>query len=227
MKKGKIIASTLTILLGIMLASNYIEPKCEENSNAIVVTNYNKGYDNYFIIPYSSSIYLSEGDLIGLTLEELEIARNEIYARHGYQFQQKRFIDYFNNQSWYVRSPYVITTDNLSPLEYENVMLIEKVEKRIANGKYNYCNNYYYGNFVIPDSSIRKLSSNELSYLTTWELAVARNEIYARHGYIFVSNEWKNFFVNEYWYTPVAYSVTLNSIEEYNVALILKEEARR
>ena len=66
-----------------------------------------------------------------------------------------------------------------------------------------------------------------MKYLSTFELAIARNEIYARHGYIFVSNEWKDFFVNEYWYTPTAYSVTLNSIEEYNVGMILNEEAIR
>ena len=56
---------------------------------------------------------------------------------------------------------------------------------------------------------------------------LAKNEIYARHGYIFVSDEWKDFFVNEDWYIPTSYSVKLNSIEEYNVAMIIKEEARR
>ncbi|WP_304406491.1 YARHG domain-containing protein, partial [uncultured Clostridium sp.] len=42
--------------------------------------------DNYFIIPDSSIRYLSEDDLRGLNKDQLEIARNEIYARHGYQF---------------------------------------------------------------------------------------------------------------------------------------------
>ena len=84
-------------------------------------------------------------------------------------------------------------------------------------------NNY----FVIPDSSYRKVTSKELKSLSSYELAVARNEIYARHGYIFVSNEWKDFFVGRYWYTPTSKDVTLNSVEEYNVSMILKEEATR
>ena len=84
-------------------------------------------------------------------------------------------------------------------------------------------NNY----FVIPDSSTRYLTEDDLMGLTSDELAVARNEIYARHGYIFVSNEWKDFFVGRYWYTPTSKDVTLNSVEEYNVSMILKEEATR
>lgn len=35
------------------------------------------------------------------------------------------------------------------------------------------------------------------------------------------------FFVDRYWYTPTSKDVTLNSVEEYNVSMILKEEATR
>ncbi len=48
--------------------------------------------DNYFIIPDSNMRYLTEDDLRGLSKDQLEIARNEIYARHGYQFQQQKMI---------------------------------------------------------------------------------------------------------------------------------------
>lgn len=131
--------------------------------------------------------------------------------------------NYFNNQKWYARSNYEITTDDLSDIEYENVMLIKKVDEE----GFSNSNDYYYGDFIIPDSSTGKVSADELKDLSTYELAIARNEIYARHGYIFVSDEWKDFFVNEDWYIPTSYSVKLNSIEEYNVAMIIKEEARR
>ncbi len=179
--------------------------------------------DNYFIIPDSSDRYLTEYDLSGLTKDQLEIVRNEIYARHGYQFQQQKMINYFNNQSWYVKSNKKVTTDDLSELEYANVVFIQKFEDEGMSNN----NEIYYGDFVIPDSSYRKVTTDELKYLSNHQLAVARNEIYARNGYIFVSNEWKDFFVNEPWYTPISTSVTLNSTEEYNVARILEEEAIR
>lgn len=81
--------------------------------------------------------------------------------------------------------------------------------------------------FMIPDSSTRYLTEYELKYYTTHELAIARNEIYAIHGYVFVTDEWKNYFANQQWYVPISQDVTLNSIEEYNVNLIKNEESRR
>ena len=82
-------------------------------------------------------------------------------------------------------------------------------------------------------AQIEKLSKQvsakeqEIAELSRDSLGFARNEIYARHGYIFVSDEWKDFFINEDWYTPTTSSVTLNSIEEYNVGMILEEESNR
>ncbi|CUN71284.1 Uncharacterised protein [Clostridium disporicum] len=220
-KKVVIIISGLIITSGILSTNNInFQNKCNKEVNIVTAVS---AKDNYFIIPDSSTRYLTEDDLRGLSDEQLEIARNEIYARHGYQFKQKKMKNYFNNQKWYVRSNYEITTDDLSDIEYENVMLIKKVEEE----GFSNSNDYYYGDFIIPDSSTRKVSADELKDLSTYELAIARNEIYARHGYIFVSDEWKDFFVNEDWYIPTSYSVKLNSIEEYNVAMIIKEEARR
>ena len=37
--------------------------------------------------PETSFYLLSQSDLIGLNLMELELMRNEIYARHGYKFE--------------------------------------------------------------------------------------------------------------------------------------------
>ena len=105
--------------------------------------------------------------------------------------------------------------------------LSQYLSGQVNKEKILYSTNYSNVDFIIPDSSYRKVTSKELKSLSSYELAVARNEIYARHGYIFVSNEWKDFFVGRYWYTPTSKDVTLNSVEEYNVSMILKEEATR
>lgn len=61
-------------------------------------------YDHYDsgIFPQSSTAYLSESDLYGLSKDEIQRAINEIYARNGYIFQtsetEKR---YFESQPWY------------------------------------------------------------------------------------------------------------------------------
>lgn len=221
MKKSKVIA---LILVGALSITTGLGLNVEASENKVnnIAINSATAKDNYFLMPNSSSVYLTWGDLEGYNLDELAIIRNEIYARHGYNFKQKKFRDYFNNQEWYKPSEHNVTTKDLSKLEYENVILIKEMEESYSSDNSNY--NY---DFIIPDSNVRKITSKELKYLNTQELAIARNEIYARHGYIFVSDEWKNFFIYEEWYTPKAYSVTLNSVEEYNVAMILKEEARR
>ncbi len=54
-----------------------------------------------YVIPYSSYKYLTEKDLKGLSAWELNISRNEIYARYGRIFQKQIYKDYFNSQSWY------------------------------------------------------------------------------------------------------------------------------
>jgi flagellar basal body-associated protein FliL len=54
-----------------------------------------------YIIPYSDSRYLTEEDLAGLTKEQLRLARNEIYARHGRRFNDAGLQSYFDSQEWY------------------------------------------------------------------------------------------------------------------------------
>lgn len=49
-----------------------------------------------YILPESASRLLTEADLENLTQEDLRIARNEIYARHGRKFLDEGLQEYFN-----------------------------------------------------------------------------------------------------------------------------------
>lgn len=55
-----------------------------------------------YIIEDSASRYLADADVKGLTLQEINYAKNEIYARHGRRFKSKELQDYFDSTSWYV-----------------------------------------------------------------------------------------------------------------------------
>lgn len=75
--------------------------------------------------------------------------------------------------------------------------------------------------------SSRRLTDEDLSYLTKEELRIARNEIYARHGYIFKSNDLKEYFSNTSWYQPVSSDATqlaMNEYERYNIDFIKRHE---
>ena len=54
--------------------------------------------------------------------------------------------------------------------------------------------------YIIPESNRRKLTEDDLEDLTPKELSYARNEIYARHGRRFQSNELQEYFDSKEWY---------------------------
>jgi hypothetical protein len=55
--------------------------------------------EDEYILPYSDYEYLEAWQLEDLTEEELRIARNEIFARHGRIFNDKALMSYFENKS--------------------------------------------------------------------------------------------------------------------------------
>ncbi len=91
------------------------------------------------------------------------------------------------------------------------------------------------GGYVIPDSASRYLSASELSKYSDWQLYIARNEIYARHGRGFKKANLRNYFNNCCWYTyrydadyfDAYLSDTLSDIEQTNAVTILDVENAR
>jgi hypothetical protein len=78
--------------------------------------------------------------------------------------------------------------------------------------------------FLFPDSDRRHLSRNELQRLSTAELRIARNEIYARRGRFFRDSALDAHFRRLPWYRPHTWDVPLNPIERANVNLIQSME---
>lgn len=56
--------------------------------------------------------------------------------------------------------------------------------------------------YVLEDSNSRYIDESELENLTAQELKIARNEIYARYGRIFDSEDLKAHFESKSWYQP-------------------------
>lgn len=77
---------------------------------------------------------------------------------------------------------------------------------------------------LYPFTSQRKVTYDDIAYLSSSELRIMRNEIYARHGYIFKSKDLRNYFLSQGWYEPMTYDVVLSTIEQYNVNFIRQYE---
>ena len=83
---------------------------------------------------------------------------------------------------------------------------------------YNSADEYYH----ITGS--RKLTYDDIKGLSNRELRIMRNEIYARHGYIFQDAKLRDHFLQKPWYTPQTKNVALSNIEQYNVLFIKSYE---
>ncbi len=94
---------------------------------------YPAGGSQDYILPDSSTRQLSYGDIAGLTKEQLRIARNEIYARHGRMFTSEELQSYFNSKSWYrgTVSASSFSENMLSQLEKDNIKLIQERENAL------------------------------------------------------------------------------------------------
>ena len=54
--------------------------------------------------------------------------------------------------------------------------------------------------FVFKDSDSRYLTEEDLEGMDAWQLLMARNEIYARHGRLFSNPEIQAYFNEKSWY---------------------------
>lgn len=86
-----------------------------------------------YIIEDSYTRALTMDELTGYTVEELQIARNEILARHGRKFEDEKMKMYFESKSWYSgtieSSEFDAYYDSiLSEVEKANIQLIQSME---------------------------------------------------------------------------------------------------
>jgi len=78
--------------------------------------------------PQASKRLLKEEDVENLLKPDLEVMRNEIFARHGYCFKKKDLREMFEDKDWYIPNTVNVKKD-LTEIEKKNIVLIKKYEK--------------------------------------------------------------------------------------------------
>ena len=61
---------------------------------------------------------------------------------------------------------------------------------------------FEFGSEILPQSDDRMLEDSDLEHLNNWQLTLARNEIFARHGRPFMNEHLRDYFVGQPWYSP-------------------------
>lgn len=159
----------------------------------------------------SADRYLHADDLEQLTLEELAVRRGEILARHGVIFKDQKLQQFFSCKRWYVpavEEDLFDMEEHLNDQETCNIQLIQ-LYMDILNGKYKpSSDNKYIACYdptreeILPQSATVELTYADLRGLTKEELAIARNEIICRHGYVCGKQELVEYFLLCSWYRP-------------------------
>ena len=68
-----------------------------------------------------------------LSIEDLDIMRNEIFAEYGYRFQSEKWQKYFSNKKWY-KPRYDNVDDQLTEIDKANIKVILQT-KEAMQGK--------------------------------------------------------------------------------------------
>lgn len=149
-----------------------------------------------------------------------ETALNYLNKAENYHYNIETF-EYYNDLIKYIEENTNIDNNNQQEIVKQDIYYIYRNDVPVYITED--C-----GYYIIPDSSTRKLSKSELYGYDNYTLGLIRNEIFARHGYIFKKQEYKNYFSSMPWYVPntnfKGSLSELNSVEKYNVELIKSME---
>lgn len=99
----------------------------------------NESYDNSeYVISYSDTVRLTDIDTDDLSIQEINYAKNEIYARHGRKFKSDELNSYFNSKSWYVGTidPEDFDEGVLSQIERNNIKFLTDKEFEMSPSGY-------------------------------------------------------------------------------------------
>lgn len=61
---------------------------------------------------------------------------------------------------------------------------------------------YMAGDYAYPEAEHRLVQPDEVSRLSDFALKIMKNEILARHGYVFKTHDMQDYFDRQSWYKP-------------------------
>jgi hypothetical protein len=175
--------------------------------------------------------YLTSAELQRLSANRLRIARNEIFARKGRLFKDDTLRAYFSQFAWYQPRAWDVP---LSPVEVANVSLIQSIEDAAGSaaptrsiGESVRAETETGTRAAFPDPRREYLIPAELQQLSTEQLVLVRNAIFARKGRYFKDPALRASFEQFPWYQPYAWDVPLSEVERANVDLLQSIEQSR
>ena len=183
-----------------------------EQKNLTILSGAQKQQRKVALLPgdmeYFENKALTEQMLRGLSLHELRLLRNEVYARHGRMFRAEWLQQYFFFQPWYAPDEN-FKDEELSGYDKTNVETIVQYENNIHQ-----------------ELSTKPITRGLLEGLFLEDASQMRQEIYARHGKVFKEAWLQKYFSSFDWYKadPNFTDAALTDVEKKNIATIAAYE---
>ncbi len=156
------------------------------------------------------------------------LLENQNHYSFGYEFDTPSDVIVIDEKAFY----YVLTENGMdiykaeqnqydSWVKKDKLYSLEKIEWLNLSDNDNLTGKYQF-------ASTQLLVDNVLSKYTVNQLKIMRNEIFARHGYVFKTTEMNEYFSKQDWYKPVGGNIgeKMNEIEKLNVQLIKRYEEK-
>jgi YARHG domain len=185
-----------------------------EHKNIALITTVHRQQRRVALSPGDMEFFenklISERMLRGLSLHELRLLRNEVYARHGRIFKTLWLQQYFGGQSWYDPKE-DFKDEELSGDDKTNVETIVDYENKLHDS-----------------IGTRPITPALLAGLFVEDVRKMRDEIYARHGKMFKDPWTQKYFASLDWYKadPNFSEASLSPVEKRNVAVIAAYEKK-
>jgi hypothetical protein len=153
---------------------------------------------------------IADSMLRGLSLHELRLLRNEIYARHGRIFKTMWIQQYFGGQPWYDPKE-DFKDEEISGSDKTNIETIVRYENKLHDSISN-----------------KPIARALLQGLFLEDVRKMREEIYARHGKVFKDPWTQKYFASFDWYkaNPNFTDAQLSAVEKGNLMVIAAYEKK-
>lgn len=146
------------------------------------------------------------GAALGGTKEDVQTQLEKIYPDIQETADGLKFVNVDTKES----VECMLENDKVSKMHYvrlsdEEIEAIRVAEEEKIRAEY-----------IFPDSDKKYLSEDEIRTKTVDEMLIGRNEIFARHGYIFTDENLKNHFESTSWYKGTIPAEQFNSDQVFN-----------
>lgn len=214
---------------------------------------------------WTANAEITAEDLAGMTPRDLALMRHEIYARHGWTFDDPELTRIFATQAWYKPAgDNAAVALELTPVERRNLAILKDAEAGIlppsaatadeavseeipldpgdapegdapatppARERVSRPAPAEGGTGIFPWTSRRAVTRADMDGLSNRDLDLMRNEIYARHGWVFQRADLRNHFAAQPWYRPLGDNRraerSLSALERSNVETIRRRQQGR